>query len=160
MPRINHAIALRCIGQDLESRGLKTFEICRHGTDYHVRAGYQEPPAPMPVTIRYSLPDIEELERGGEEKRGGGAVESDFLSSTQVLRTIGGYLDKNEGRLIRISNNDSVGKDSLFKVEYVTRDGERVIDERAGATIYDLCVAMYRQRGKMRRRGFFSGRHG
>ena len=157
MPRVNYSTILRRIGQDLESRGLKTFEINREGAEYRVCAGYQEPPAPMPVTIRYALADIEELERLGEEKRGTRAAAADFLSAVQVLRTIGGYLDKNQARLIRISNNESVGKDFLFRVEYETREGERVVDERAGSAIYDLCVAMYRQRGKARR-GFFGAR--
>jgi hypothetical protein len=157
MPRINYSTTLRCIGQDLESRGLKTFEIIREGAEYRVCAGYQEPPAAMPVTIRYALPDVEELDRLGEEKRGTRETATDFLSAVQVLRTIGGYLDKNQARLIRISNNESVGKDFLFRVEYETRDGERIVDERAGSAIYDLCVAMYRQRGKTRR-GLFAGR--
>jgi hypothetical protein len=150
MPRVNYSTALRCIAQDLELRGLKTFEIRTEGDEYAVVAGYQEPPAPTPVNIRYSVSDVRELDAAGEERRGQTPAAKEFLNSVQVLRTIGGYLDKNEARLIRITNNEAAAKDSPFRVEYETREGERVIDERAGSAIYDLCVVMYKQRGKMR----------
>ena len=157
MPRINYSTALRCIAQDLEIRGLKTFDIRSEGDEYAVLAGYQEPPALMPVAIRYSLPDILDLDDSGEERRGQAPPAREFLNCVQVLRTIGGYLDKNEARLIRISNNDATAKDSTFRVEYETRDGQSVVDDRAGSAIYDLCVMMYKQRG--RSRGRYARRH-
>jgi hypothetical protein len=156
MPRINYSTALRCIGQDLEIRGLKTFDIRADGDEYEVLAAYQEPPAPTPVAIRYSLADITDLDTCGEEHRGETLPAKEFLNFVQVLRTIGGYLDKNEARLIRISNNEAPVKDSTLRVEYETRDGERVIDDRAGTAIYDLCVMMYKQRGRGRAR--YAGR--
>jgi hypothetical protein len=148
MPRINYSTALRCIGQDLEIRGLKSFDIRFEGDEYNVLAAYQEPPAPTPVAIRYSLADILDLDACGEERRGQSPTAKEFLNVVQVLRTIGGYLDKNEARLIRISNNDAPAKDATLRVEYETRDGERVIDDRAGSAMYDLCVTMYKQRGR------------
>jgi hypothetical protein len=148
MPRIHYSTALRCIGQDLEIRGLKTFDIRADGDEYAVLAGYQEPPAPTPVAIRYSLPDIIDLDTCGEEHRGQTPAAKEFLNFVQVLRTIGGYLDKNEARLIRVSNNEAPAKDSTLRVEYETREGQRVIDDRAGSAIYDLCVTMYKQRGR------------
>jgi hypothetical protein len=50
---------------------------------------------------------------------------------------------------LRVTNNDGGSKDSLIRVEYLTRDGEHVIDDRAGSAIYDMCVQMYKQRGRM-----------
>ncbi len=44
---------------------------------------------------------------------------------------------------------NSKAKDTLFVVEYITRDGDLVVDDRAGAAIYDMCVQMYKQRGKL-----------
>lgn len=148
MPRVDYSTALRCIAQDLEIRSLRTFDIRTEGNEYVVLAGYQEPPAVMPVAIRYSLSDIIELNASREEERGQAPAGKDFLNGVQVLRTIGGYLDKNDARLIRISNNDAPAKDSTFRVEYETRNGERVIEDRAGSEIYDLCVVMYKQRGR------------
>jgi hypothetical protein len=144
-----YATALRCIGEDLERRGLKSFDIRSEGNEYVARCGYQDPPSPTPVTIQYTFKDIQELDRAGEGKRGEPSASTEFLNHVQIFRTIGGYLDKNEGHLVRLTNNEVNGKDFLFKVEYVTQDGERVIDDREGAAIYDMCVRMYKQRGKL-----------
>lgn len=103
----------------------------------------------MPVIIEYTVEDLQNLDRSGEGKRGESSSAKEFLNQVQIFRAIGNYIDKNEALLIRITNNDTTGKDSLFKVEYLTRDGERVVDDRPGAAIYDMCVTMYKQRGKM-----------
>ena len=146
---VKYATALRCIGQDLDRRGLKSFDVRLEGTTYVAQCGYQDPPSPMPVTIEYTVEDLQDLDRSGERKRSESSRSKEFLNQVQIFRTIGNYIDKNEALLIRITNNDAIGKDSLFKVEYVTRDGERVVADRAGAAIYDMCVTMYKQRGKM-----------
>jgi hypothetical protein len=143
------ASALRCIGQDLEQRGVKSFDIRLEGTSYVAQCGYQDPPSPMPVTIEYTFKDLQDLDRSGEGKRGKSSSSKEFLNQVQIFRTIGNYIDKNKALLVRITNNDTTGRDSLFKVEYLTRDGERVVDDRAGSAIYDMCVTMYKQRGKM-----------
>ena len=158
MPQINYATALRCIGQDLERRGLKCFDVRCEGKDYTALCGYQDPPAPTPVTIYYRPADIVELDRSGEEKRNQVSPSKDFLNQAQIFRTIGGFLDKNEAKLIRLANNQPGAKDTALVVEYINRDREHVVDERAGSAIYDLCVAMYKQRGKLTGTGGARGR--
>ena len=144
-----YATALRCIGQDLERRGLKSYDIRLERNEYVVSCGYQDPPSPTPVSIQYTVKDLKELDRLGGGKRGQSAASKEFLSQVQIFRTIGSYLNKNETNLIRMTNNDGSGLDSQLKVEYITRDGERLVDDRAGAAIYDMCVTMYKQRGKL-----------
>jgi hypothetical protein len=144
-----YATALRCIGQDLERRGLKSFDIRFERNEYEAYCGYQDPPSPTPVTIQYTFKDIQELDATGEGQRSDLSATKEFLNQVQIFRTIGDYLDKNEGQLVRLTNNDGTGKESLFKVEYVTQDGEQVVDDRAGTAIYDMCVTMYKKRGKL-----------
>lgn len=146
---MNYATALRCIGQELERRGLRSFDIRLQGKIYLVECGYQEPPSPTPVSLQYDLEDIEELDRVGESKRGEISRGQEFINQVQIFRTIGAHLDKDEARLLRLTNNDGKAKDAFFKVEYITSDGERIVDDRAGAAIYDMCVQMYKQRGKL-----------
>lgn len=148
-PKIAYATALRSIGQDLERRGLKSFDIRFDGQEFVALCGYQEPPAATPVELQYRPGDIEELDQAGEKRRGKMAAPKDFLNQPQILRTIGGFLDRNEAKLVRLSNNDRHAKESTFIVEYIGRDGERVIDDRTGSAIYDLCVGMYKQRGRL-----------
>ncbi len=149
MAQVAYATALRCIGQDLERRGLKAFDVRVGRDEYVVDCAYQEPPAPTPVSIRYAIDDIEELNRAGESKRGTILPATEFINHVQMFRTIGGFLDNNEAQLIRVTNNDATQTGSLIRVEYFTKDGERVVDDRAGSAIYDMCVQMYKQRGKL-----------
>jgi hypothetical protein len=139
---------LRSIGQDLDARGLKTFVLHTKGDVYVVACGYQEPPSATPVTLHYTAEDVEELDRAGQENRGRASAPKDFVTLTQILRTIGGYLDKNKCRLIAVSNNDLPSRDYMLRVEYVNSDGDRIVDDRTGSAVYDLCVSMYKQRGK------------
>lgn len=148
--------ALRCIGQDLDLRGLRTLDITINGMDYVVRCGYQAPPAEMPVTLHYTSADLEELDRSWREKRGRSSSPKEFVSLVQILRAIGGYLDKGGARLIRIANNQTSGSDPVYTVEYETSDGESVVDDREGAAIYDMCVSMYKQRGRSNQRASFA----
>lgn len=147
--KIVFATALRSIAQDLERRGLKTFDIRFDGREFIALCGYQEPPAATPVELTYRPSDIEEMDQAGQNNRGKAAPPRDFLNQPQLFRTIGGFLDKNEAQLVRLANNDRRAKEATFVVEYISRDGEHVVDDHAGAVIYDMCVAMYKQRGKL-----------
>jgi hypothetical protein len=147
--------ALRAIGQDLELRGIKTFIIRCEANLYVVEAGYQSPPAPTPVTLHYTSDDIEQLDCEGRERRNSGV--KDFLSLSQILRAIGSYVGKKEARLLSVSNTGSTGSMPIVKIEYETAQGERVIDNRTGSAIYDMCVGVYklRRRSSSNAAGYF-----
>ena len=151
MPAVSYSEILRVIGQDLEIRGIKAFDIQDEGERVFVQCGYQDPPAATPVTLYYTARDIEELKPQGTEKRGQPSKQGDFFTLSQTLRAIGGYVDQKKARLIRLSNNDCPGADVVFRIEYETRERERVVDDRSGSAIYDLCVNMYKRRGKLAR---------
>ena len=151
MPAVSYSEILRVIGQDLEIRGIKAFDLRDEGERIFVQCGYQDPPAATPVTLYYTPTDIEELEPQGVEKRGQPSKQGDFFTLSQTLRAIGGYVDQKKARLIRLSNNDCPGADVVFRIEYETRERERVVDDRSGSAIYDLCVNMYKRRGKLAR---------
>lgn len=147
MSAIAWSEALRAIGQDLEVRGLKTFVIRCEADLYVVNAGYQSPPAPTPVTLHYTLGDIEQLDREGREGDNCNSGVKDFLSLSQILRAIGTYLGRKEARLLSVSNNALTGTMPVVKIEYETAQGERVVDDRTGSAIYDMCVSFYKLRG-------------
>jgi hypothetical protein len=151
VPAINYSEVLRVIGQDLEIRGIKAFDIRNEGEKILVQCGYQMPPAATPVTLTYTPRDIRELQPQGEEKRGQPLERRDFFTLSQTLRAIGGYVDQQKARLLRLSNNEFSGADVVFRIEYETREGERLVDNRSGSAIYDLCVNMYKRRGKAAR---------
>ena len=158
MSQLSYATALRCIGQDLDRRGIKSFDIEFEANSFVARCGYQEPPAPTPVTIHYRPVDLQEIDQANAERRGNPGPSKEFLNQEQILRTIGGYLDRLEARFIRITNNESPAAEPAVMVEYVTREGERVCAGRAGSELYDMCVAMYKQRGKLTGTGGYFAR--
>ncbi len=151
MARVNYTSALRCIGQDFERRGIKCFDIryMARENEYLAQCGYQGPPAQTPVTIAYREADLEELDQLGSKKRAQATVSTDFLNQSQMFRTVGSFLDKNEAQLTRITNNELSAGEPTLKVEYVSRDRERVVDAYKGSNLYGMCIKMYKQRGKM-----------
>jgi hypothetical protein len=154
----NYSQILRAIGNDLEMRDLKTIEIQNREDRYIVRCGYQSPPAVTPLVLEYSLDDIAELDLRGEENRSPASQPVDFCKLSQMLRTVGGYLDQKKATLLRISNNESPGKDMIFRFEYETSEGERVTEDRTQAELYDIGVHLYKQRGRLTRLVANSGR--
>lgn len=151
MSAIAWSKALRAIGQDLEARGIKTFIIRCEAELYVVEAGYQSPPAPTPVRVYYTLDDIEQLDREGRERDNCNSGVKDFLSLSQILRATGTYVGGKKGaRLLSVSNNASTGTMPVVKIEYETAQGERVVDDRTGSAIYDMCVSFYKLRGRFR----------
>jgi hypothetical protein len=147
MSEINYSIALRCIGQDLERRGLKAFAIKRDGNHFVVLPNDPNGSAAVSTVIRYTPSDIEIIDRSGETRRGDRWTQ-EFLHRAQMLRSIGDYLDKYGSALISITYNAVDQADSPFRVEYITREGEHHIDDRPGTEIFDECVLMFQKRSK------------
>jgi hypothetical protein len=136
----------------LEVRGIKTFVIRCEAALYVVEAGYQSPPALTPVTLYYTLDDVEQLDREEREDNRDSGVK-DFLSLSQILRAIGTYVGRKGARLLSVSNNAlTAGTMPVVKIEYETAQGERVVDDRTGSAIYDMCVSFYKLRGRSRLR--------
>jgi len=147
MATLNCSQALRAIGEDLEQRGIKAFDITCEEDYYMVQGGYQDPPNPMPLNLRYSIEDIRQLDREQREKRCQSPEGHDFLRLPLILRSIAGYVGRKKGRLLRISNNAATGTNAAFRIEYANADDERIVDERSVSAIYDLCVSQYKLRG-------------
>jgi hypothetical protein len=140
--------ALRAIGEDLEIRGIRCLDLRCDGDTYIVQCGYQEPPSATPVTLQYSQEDIDHLDDQGQAKRKDSPPAKDFLALSHVFRGIGWYVENKNARLLRISNTESVGENAVFKIEYEPDRGDPVTEERPVSTLYDVCVNMYKQRGK------------
>jgi len=149
MKKINFSNTLRCIGQDLNRRDFKVFDIRIEGERFLARGGYSAPTATFPVAIHYTATDIKQLDSAGLESRGKLPPREDFVNLEQVLRTFGGYLDKIEARLIRLANSESKGNGHSFRLEYQTQDGNHEVEEHSTATVYEMCVAMYKRRGRV-----------
>jgi hypothetical protein len=152
MSRVSYTLALRCIGQDLVRRGLKTFEIKPEGGHFMVRPGDGSGSVEARQVIRYTPAAIDLIDRAGEAHRGK-ISDSEFLHQAQMLRAIGDYLDRYNSTLIRIAKIQEDFAECPFRVEYRTREGDEIVDDRPGTVIFDMCVLMVqkrRQQGAMK----------
>ena len=107
-------------------------------------------PAATPVILHYTLDDIKQLDREGRERRDYDGGIEDFLSLSQILRTIGTYVGTKRARLLSVSNSGLTGGTMpVVRIEYKTAEGERVIDDRTASAIYDMCVRTYKLRERL-----------
>jgi hypothetical protein len=141
------AEALRTIGHDLQLRGIKTFLIWCESDLFVVEGGYQSPPALTPVTLHYSLGDIEQLNRNSRERNDHLSAGQDFLSLSKILWAIGTYVTSGGSRLLSISNTTSTEMMPVVKLEYETIQGDQVIDYLKGSALYELCFNVYKLKG-------------
>jgi hypothetical protein len=95
------------------------------------------------------MAEIADLDDDNAKNQGEPMPAKEFLNQAQILRSVGGFLDKNEARLIRVTNIESAGTEPSIKFEYLSRHGEHVVTDRTGSALYDMCIAMYKQRRKL-----------
>jgi len=145
---LSYARAMYAVGLMLQMRGLKTFDLQADDREFRLQCGYQKPPCSTTVELRYTIDEIESLERENPINRDDLRKAVDFLSLAEVLRGLGAYVDKKQGRLIRISNNSAKIAAGSVKLEYESYDGTRREETFALSSIYDICVRMYKARGE------------
>ena len=138
--------ALGMIGQDLDLRGLKTFSIrCEDGL-FVVDAGYQSPPALTPVTLHYCRKDIEQLQREAEERCDHLSATRKFIYLSEILSVIGTYIADKTGHLLILSNIASTEARPIIDIEYMTIQGDRMVEHLTATDVYALCIQNYKRR--------------
>lgn len=141
--KTSYALSLRAIGQDLEMRDLKAFDLEIKGNEYRVRGWYGATSSPAPVELCYTHKDIEYLEREGRAKRHDCSGMPDLLSLAGILRGVGAYVDQKDARLLGVSR-----REESVRIRYVTEGGDHREEKHLVSSIYEICVNMFKQRGK------------
>jgi hypothetical protein len=95
------------------------------------------------VELCYTIGDVERLDEQGRSRRGQSQTVGDAWSLSQILRSIGAYLNQKCARLLKITRE----ADSIF-VEYETSVGSKMRETLAMRDLYDLWVRMYLQRAE------------
>jgi len=137
------AQTLRIVGRDLDLRGLRTFILRCENDLFIVKAGYQPPPAIMPVSVHYESSDIDRLRIETGETDGLTSAR-DFSSLSEILSAVGSYVSRKQGRLISVSNTASTPAMPVLIVKYESVGSEAVVEIFKGAAIYELCVSIYK----------------
>jgi len=93
------------------------------------------------IELCYTALDVERLEKEGRLRRGHADEIAGASSLSQVLRSIGGYLDQKRARLCKITRQFE-----CMTIEYETSLGSTMKESLPLKDLYDLWVRMYLQR--------------
>jgi hypothetical protein len=96
---------------------------------------------PAKLHLRYTPKDMDRLEEAGKAKRQMVAGVPDIASLSQLLRTIGAYVEKKHARLVRISRYGE-----SLAIEYDSVGGERKTETVSAGSLYEFWVELYLQR--------------
>lgn len=102
---------------------------------------------PARLNLRYTAKDMGRLEQEGKAKRQSAAGVPDVASLSQLLRTIGAYVEKKRARLVKIAR---LG-DSLA-IQYDTVEGERREETVSAGSLYEFWAELYLQRSSASKR--------
>lgn len=117
--------ALRAIGQDLESHGALAFEIKVNEGEYQVQCDCDLPPPGNLLSFSLTSRILEQLDFMGRLKRTGASKVSSPEALSATLRSLGAFVDREKGRLLRVTNYESPGPEVVFRLEFATADGTR-----------------------------------
>jgi hypothetical protein len=145
---------LRAIGQALEQYRVITFSLKSEGDAYFVQGEAEKVKSVLSLLRRqkafdrmsFSSRDIDRLDQEGRAKRKTPDRLPDFRSLSSMLRTIGAYLDLNQGRLLEVCK-----RDETVIILFQNSEGHPQLEERTTAFLSDLAVHFYRKRQKRNR---------
>ena len=140
--------SLCTVGEDLDLRGIKTFNIRCEDDLVVIDAGYQSPPAVTPVTLYYAPKDIEELDRKARERSDYLSATRSFIYLSKILSSIGTHVSDKGARLLSLSNTASTATMPVIDIEYETVQSERRFERLTDSDIYALCVKDHKRGGR------------
>jgi hypothetical protein len=123
---LTYGQALRAIGQDLEGHGTWAYEINANEAEYRVQCDCDLPPPDNLLSFCYTSRILEQIDFMGKLKRGGVSSVNSPESISGILRTLGSYVDREKGQLLRVANYELLGPEIAYRVEFTLADGSRV----------------------------------
>ena len=145
----NYASAFRCVGQELERRGIEVFELLSHADEFRLQYGDPDPPYTSVIEIEISTAKIQILDREGQARRSTSDTEVRFDSIPEMLRAAGNYIDHKRVRLCRIGNSGSSIDNPALEVEYQTREGDIELEILTMSVLREASVRMYKKRSRL-----------
>ena len=148
---------LRAIGQALEAQGISTFEL-KAQVGCYVVSGAPEKPESLaaalrhwrsnswqrgPRTVTYTEQDITTLEKKGQARRAANGQLPDFYNVSNILRTVGVYLDLKNARLLEIQK-----RPLTLTLMYQTTGGHPFVADRTIASFYNMFTELHGRRSR------------
>jgi hypothetical protein len=152
MPTTLYHHDLRAVGQALEARAISTFELKVQAGRYIVSGAPDKPETLLTTLIRwrrgprilvFDAQSIATLNKKGHARRTTNVRLPDFYDVSNVLRTIGAYLDAKKVRLLRIQK-----RALTLILTYQSAAGHPHIEDRTIASFHDAFIEMHGQRSR------------
>ena len=109
----------------------------------HKKPASQEEPKPTSgvVELSYTRDDIERIDSEEKSKRKETGGRPDAHALSQILRSVGAYIDQKQGKLL------SVTKDGQeLRIEYESLSKQPVTESFTVSSLYDFWIKMYLRR--------------
>ena len=123
---LTYGQALRAIGQDLQGHGALAYEIHVSDAEYRVQCDCDLPPPGNLLSLCYTSRILEQIDFMGKLKRTGVSSVNSPESLPDTLRSLGAYVDRENGRILRIANYELVGPEIGYRIEFTSPHGGRV----------------------------------
>lgn len=143
---LTYGQALRAIGQDLEGHGALAYEINISEAEYRVQCDCDLPPPGNLLSLCYSSRLLEQIDFMGKLKRTGVSSVNSPESLPDTLRSLGSYVDRENGRLLRIANYELLGPEIAYRIEFALPDGSRVENSLSKPALDQITNSLRQQR--------------
>jgi hypothetical protein len=148
---------LRSIGQALEARDIIDFELKRLADLYVIQgipeqgslrskvrqwlSGLRSGSATDPIS--FGPVDVEQLSQAGRAKRSNREQLTNFRTVSNILRTIGAFLDAGEHELVEIQK-----RRISITLSYRDKVGQEHKEDRTISSFYNFFLELYGKRGQ------------
>ena len=146
----------RSIGQALEAKNIRAFELKRLG-DWYIVRGVTVGDGPLrskmhkfklrfrsgsdPESLILGLSEVEDLSRKGKAKRSRPGRMPDFRRLSNTLRTVGAYLESKRAKLIELKV-----RPFSITLSYKDNYGRQQLEERTIRSFYNLSLDLHEKR--------------
>jgi hypothetical protein len=149
---------LRAIGQALEARDISVFELKRVEGLYVIQ-GMPDPPESLHAKARqwlrrfhrrstndptiFGAVEVEQLSQAGRAKRSKPDQLNDFRAVSNILRTVGAYLDSKEAELLILQK-----RRISITLSYRDKTGQERQEDRSISSFYRVFLELCGKRGQ------------
>jgi hypothetical protein len=148
---------LRAVGQALEARGISNFALKPRPGQYVV-SGKPDKPESLMAALRqwrnndwrrseqlvtFTPQDINRLETKGKARRGLAGQLPDFYNVSNILRTVGAYLDAKAARLVEVEK-----RPLTLTLVYQSSGGVPQVEDRTIVSFYETFIELHGKRAR------------
>jgi hypothetical protein len=122
------------------------YEINVNEAEYRVQCDCDLPPPDNLLSFCYTSRILEQIDFLGKLKRSGASSVNSPESLSGILRTLGSYVDREKGQLLRVANYELLEPEIAYQVEFALPDGSRAENILAKPALDEITNSLRQQR--------------